>query len=325
MKLLITGATGFVGRNLTQRLLDLGHDVRIIARSTKSISLHNKNLEVVLGDVTDISSLKLACRGVDTVFHLAGVVGYTKAMLSDMQAVNVSGTQNIVDAFLQAGGRRFVHMSSVVAIGASFDRNHVLDESSPFNLHHMNLGYFETKLAAEKIVLKAVADGLNAVILNPSTIYGAGDATKGSRSTQIKVAQGRFPFYSSGGVSVVHIDDVIQGVLAAWQKGRLGERYILSGENVTIKELFDMIAHEAKVKAPHIYLPQAVIKSLGMVGAILEHFNLRGPLNSENASASTLYHWYSHQKATDELGFQPCPAVDAIRDSVQWMKANKII
>src|SRR5690606_17288303 len=127
-----------------------------------------------------------------------------------------------------------------------------------------NLGYFETKRKAEIIVRSAAEKKeLDAVILNPSTIYGAGDAKKGSRRTQLKVAQGRLPFYTSGGVSIIAVKDVVDATYQAWQTGKSGERYILSGENITIKNLFTLIAGAANVKPPSIYLPDPVVFALG--------------------------------------------------------------
>jgi dihydroflavonol-4-reductase len=216
-------------------------------------------------------------------------------------------------------------MSSVVAIGASFDGT-PLNEESPFNLSRLNLGYFETKRDAEIIVQQACQRGqLEAVILNPSTIYGAADAKKGSRKTQVKVAQGKFPFYTSGGASIVSVHDVVQAVLRARLSGRNGERYILSGENLTIHQLFQQIADLAGVESPKIYLPNPVVHGLGKLGDLLEKFGKKGPLNSETAWTATLFHWFDHGKASAELGFNPRPAAEALKESVDWMKQNGIL
>lgn len=278
-----------------------------------------------IGDVTDAESVRKACLDVDTVFHLAGVVGYSKAMRAQMEQVNVQGTRNVVDA-IQAGPKpRLIYMSSVVAIGASFDGT-TLNEDSPFNLSHLNLGYFETKKQAEEIVVQACRENkIRAVILNPSTIYGAADAKKGSRKTQLKVARGKFPFYTSGGASIVSVHDVVNAILAARTKGRNGERYILSGENLTIKEIFNRIANLAGVKPPSIYLPNFAVKAIGHVGDRLEAAGKKGPLNSENAWTAILYHWFDHSKATKELGFRPRPAQEALAESVGWMKQQGLL
>ena len=327
MAVLVTGATGFVGAKLVHELSVRGEDVRVLHRQASSmLDLAGARFTSRLGDVTDIESVRRAVEGVSTVFHLAGVVGYSRAMRRQMEDVNVGGTRNVLTASRESLTRpKIVFMSSVVAVGASYD-GALLNEESPFNLHALNLGYFETKKAAEELVVGSVRSGeLEAVILNPSTIYGAADAKKGSRKTQVQVARGRLPFYTSGGVSVVSVHDVVAAVIKARDVGRNGERYILSGENITIKDLFHRIAALAGVKPPSIYLPNPVVRSLGKIGDALESIGKKGPLNSENAWTAILYHWFDHGKAKRELGFNPRSADEAIGESVWWMKQNGIL
>lgn len=320
MKVLVTGATGFVGGWLVRDLVEKGHEVTCLVRSPESCE-DLKDVELVKGDVTDLDSLTGPMPGVETVFHLAGVVGYSRAQRKIMDAVNVQGTENVIHAMKQKSVNKMVYMSSVVAIGASFDGKQPLDENSPYNIKHLNLGYFETKRLAEEAVFRSTAAGeIEAVALNPSTIYGPGDAKKGSRKTQLKVAQGKFPFYTSGGVSIVSVRDVIAAVMAAWERGRNGERYIVSGENITIKRLFEIIAEKASVKPPGLYLPNPVVHTLGKVGDLLENMGSKGPINSENAWTSTMFHWFSNEKAKQQLGLNPMSAEQAIGESVDWIR-----
>ena len=157
MKVLVTGASGFLGAWLVRRLLEEGLDIRILRRSTSKLDeLEGLKFESSEGDVTNAQSLVEACRGVDSVFHLAGLIAYSRAQREAMEKVNIEGTRNVIEACLQTGVRRLVHLSSVVAVGASFDGKVPLTEESPFNLHDLDLGYFETKLAAEKLVMQAV-------------------------------------------------------------------------------------------------------------------------------------------------------------------------
>lgn len=326
MAVLVTGASGFVGSWLVRELVRRGEEVRVLHRPSSSLAeLQGVNFVSRLGDVTDLESLRDACQGVDTVFHLAGVVGYSRAMRPVMEDVNVGGTKKVIEAMQQSPRAKLVYMSSVVAVGASFDGT-VLNESSPFNIHHLDLGYFETKKAAEDLVIDACRrNRIEAVILNPSTIYGPGDARKGSRKTQLKVARGEFPFYTSGGVSIVSVHDVVAALLRARAAGRIGERYILSGENITIGDLFRKIAALAGVKPPKVYLPNAVVHALGKIGDAMEAIGKKGPINSENAWTSTLYHWFDHSKAARDLGFKPRPADEALRESVEWMRENGLL
>lgn len=327
MKILITGATGFVGTWITKNLLDRGHDVRVLSRSGQvNFPFESKKVDIFRGDISDTKSLDLACQDVDSVFHLAGVVGYSRAMRQQMIMTNVVGTENIIESCQKSRCRKLLYMSSVVAVGASYNGKNLLNENSPYNLHDLNLGYFETKHRAEELVMTAVSQGrVDAVIVNPGTIYGPGDAKKGSRKVQVKVAQGDFPFYTSGGVNVIHIDDVVTAAYRAWEIGKPGERYILAGENITIQQLFNYIAEAANVSPPKIYLPNSLLHCLGKMGDFLEPRNVKWPVNSETAWASTLFHWFDNSKARRELGLNPKPAKQAIQESVAWMKENGII
>ena len=326
MKALVTGATGFLGAWLVRRLIDEGHEVRIIKRPQSSLEeLTGLHLDIVPGDVTDKSSLLSACNGVDTVFHLAGLIGYTRRQREAMELVNVEGTRNVIEACEACGVRKLVYASSVVAIGASFDRV-PLNEESPYNIAHLHLGYFDTKHAAEKLVQEAVlAKRVDAVMINPSTIYGPADAKKGSRGVQLKVARGKFPVYPPGGVSIVAVEDAIDALMAVWRIGKPGERYVVSGENLLLKDVFELIATCASVKPPSIPLPRPAIFALGKIGDALESIGKKGPLNSETAWTSTLYHWFDSSKAQRELGLKLKPASYAIEQSVRWMKDNGLL
>ncbi len=328
MAVLVTGATGFVGTWLVRELLRRGEKVHILHRPNSSLEEFEEfnlgsRLVSHMGDVTSLASLVEATKNIDTVFHLAGVVGYSRAMRKTMDAVNVQGTENVIQAIRANESRaKLVYMSSVVAVGASLDQT-VLNEESSYTLGPLNLGYFETKrLAEQKVILACKRGEVEGVILNPSTIYGAGDAKKGSRRTQLKVARGKFRFYTSGGVSVVSVHDVVSAVLRAREVGRNGERYILSGENLSIRELLQTIARLAGAKPPDIYLPNMAVKAIGRVGDLLERIGKAGPLNSENAWTAIMYHWFDHKKASAELGFNPRPAQVALEESVSWIIEN---
>ncbi len=328
MKVLITGATGFVGLNLTRYLLEQGLDVRLLVRDPQKLPTEirdSKNTEIFVGDVTDLKAVDDSTRNMDGVFHLAGVVGYSKAQRQEMERVNVGGTRNIIDAMTKNKVPKLLHFSSVVAIGSSFTPES-MNEESQFNLHHLNLGYFETKLKAEQEVKTAYTQGkFDTVIVNPSTIYGYGDATKGSRKFQVKAAQGKLPAYPPGGVNVIAIEDVCQCTFNAWNIGRSGERYILSGENLYLKDLFEIIAKEAGVKPPAFALNKGFLLAAGKVGDVLEKYNRKGLINSENAWTSVLFHWFDNSKAKRDLKLIPKPAKFAIHNSIQWMRDNGII
>lgn len=321
-KVLVTGANGFLGSWVVRGLLNQGHQVRILARPTSDLTeLQGLDFEIHKGDVTDPTSLKSAMSSIEAVFHLAGVIAYARSEREKMEKVNVGGTRNVIDAVAGSNVSRLVHLSSVVAVGAGFTEKQILNEKSEFNLSHLNLGYFETKRKAEELVKDAVRKKqIDAVMLNPSTIYGEGDARKGSRKTQLKVARGQFPFYTKGGVNVVAVEDCVQGILSGWKKGRSGERYILAGENLTIKNLFEMIARSAGVDAPKILLPSWVLFAMGHFGDLKTSLGLKASVSVENAWTSQLYHWFDNHKAMSELDFNPRPAQEAVAASVAWIR-----
>lgn len=327
MKVLVTGATGFIGLHLVHQLIKDGHDVTVLVRRPlKETELKNLPVKAAIGDVTDFHSLLKATENQDIVYHLAGKIAYKPSERKDMEKVNVGGTQKVVDACVTQKTPALVYMSSVVAIGAS-TQPVVLNETATYNVKHLQLGYFDTKHAAEELVKTAVHhNGLNAYILNPSTVYGAGDATKGSRSVQRKVAMGKFPFYTPGGVNVVHINDVLHCLKTITQKGRVGERYIVAGENLLLKDVFSMIAEVAGVNPPKMMLPRWALHTLGALGdSVLTPLGFKSPLSRETAWTSSMYHWFSSEKAQKELGLKVTPAKIAIQESVEWMINNGYI
>jgi dihydroflavonol-4-reductase len=312
-KFLVTGATGFVGSWLTRRLLKDGHEVSVLCRHENGLDPDlRERCKVHRGDITDAASLLPAFRGQDRVYHLAGYVGYKEELRPLMEQVNVQGTENVLQACLREKVPELVYMSSVVAIGASHQPE-VLNEDSPYTITDLNLGYFETKKKAEELVVKANASGaLKTFLLNPSTIYGPGDFKKGSRKAQLKVALGKFPVYTNAGVSVVSIEDVVEAALRVTERGRPGERYVISGDNLTIKQLFEKIAKEMGVSPPRILLLTPIVRALGKIGG----------MSKESSLTSTMYHWFDHTKAEKELGLHFKSADEAIHSSVSWLKQN---
>lgn len=323
-KVLVTGGNGFLGSWTVKKLIEAGHEVTCLLRPQSDVSeLKGLHFQRVNGDVTHLDSLVKAFQGMDGVFHLAGLIAYKASERRKMEKVNVQGTKNVIEACLKNKIPRLVHVSSVVAIGASYDKSHVLNEESPYEISDLNLGYFETKHQAEVAIMDAVKNkGLQAVVVNPATTYGPGDAKKGSRKTQIKVAQGKFPFYTSGGVNVVPVGNCVDGIVSAFTKGRIGERYILGGENMTIEHLFGIIAEAAGVSPPTRKMPSLLLHILGFIGDSVSPMKIPFPVSRENAWTATLFHWFDSGKAQRELDFKPGSAQEAIRSSVKWMKEN---
>ncbi|MCJ8277465.1 MAG: NAD-dependent epimerase/dehydratase family protein [Bdellovibrionales bacterium] len=321
-KAIVTGATGFLGRHLVRELCQKNYEVSILARKSSDLSPFKElPVKVHYGDITNTLDLLQATEEKDIVFHLAGYIAYKRSDRRLMEKINVKGTRNVVDACITNNAKLF-HLSSVVSIGASFSKKPINEDTS-FNLGAYDLGYFETKKKAEEIVMDAYQEHqLPVYMINPATIYGAGDGTKGSRKTQIKVAKGQFKFYPPGGVNVVYVNDVIDSIFKVLEFGQPARRYIIGGDNLTIKELFSIIAEVSGVDAPSIPIPRFMLKALGFAGDTMRVFGKESSLSSETAVTSSLYHWFDNSRAKKEIHFEPTPARTAIKESISWMKEN---
>lgn len=322
-RVLLTGGSGFIGGALNSALNRAGFHVLALNRNTTaSLELAASGSEVFLGSVADAALIKKAVEQVDAVFHLAGVVSHHSRDAAIMQAVNVDGTRNIIEA-LRNTGKRLIHVSSVATIGALDAPGSPLDETATYNLSALNLPYFETKRRAELDVTAAVQSGaLDAVIINPSTVFGPRDGLKGSRSAHVRAVAGKLFACPEGGVSIASIDAVCEAMIYALEHGQRGERYILGGENISIFEMFKIIAAAADSNPPRFVIPTPLLKSLGYLCQPLEHLGFKTPLNITAVRTATLYHWYSSAKAQRELKYKPLSAPEALRLSAEWIKAN---
>lgn len=319
MNCLVTGASGFIGSWLVRKLIHEGHKVRVLCRPSSIFNLiQDLEFEKSFGDITDSPSIASALNNIDTVFHLAGHIGYKKSDHDLMFRINVLGTENIYKLSLQKKVKNFIFLSSVTAIGASLSPFETFDENSPYNLSAFNFGYAESKRAGEQIVLQPNTV-MKCVALNPSTVYGPGDMLKSSRKNQLKAMQGQLKFYPYGGVSIVGIHDVVDAIYKSVKLGEHGERYILSGENLYIKDLMDKICKAAGSKPPKYQIPGFLLDTMGFIG---DNFTKGKPIDSETANVIQLFHWYKNKKAMDQLEFKPSPSDQVIQSSVDWAKKN---
>ncbi|HEX4926077.1 MAG TPA: NAD-dependent epimerase/dehydratase family protein [Bdellovibrionales bacterium] len=333
MRAFVTGATGFVGTHLTAALCESGHHVIALVRpSSETMRLEEAaraakksggSLQLVHGDITDYRSLKIAAEECEVVYHLAALNAATRAEMQKLSAVNVEGTRNALQAAIACKAKKFVHVSSLVAIGAARHPSELVSEDSENVLFDSAVRNFETKRRAEELVREAARlNKIWAVVVNPSMIYGPGDARKAARQGNVQVARGKVPFYTSGGVNVIGVNDVVKGILAAANKGKSGERYILSSENLTMRELFAEIARAAGRPAPKYKMPAWLLEGAARISDAL---GAQGPLTVENIKAATMYHWCDNSKARRELDFSPAPAREAIHESVRWMKEQGLL
>ncbi|MBM3974713.1 MAG: NAD-dependent epimerase/dehydratase family protein [Planctomycetes bacterium] len=306
----LTGASGFVGRHLAP-LLARDFRLRALVRPGQDVPwLRDLDVERVEGRLADRDALARGCRSADAVVHLAALVSFQPEERGAMFAANAVATGDLADAALAAGVRRMLHVSTISAV-AYRDRPEAVDERAPFNFGPLYIGYCDSKFAAEQRVLAACARGLDAVIVNPPSMYGAGDRRKGDDSLLTAVMTGRVRFAPPGGLNVANVVDVCDGIMRALRTGRRGERYLLTGENLTGAQLLARIASVVGGAAPRRVAPRALVQTAARALRWKERcLGSRPPLTSEILTLAGKFLWFDAGKAARELGWRAGP-VDA--------------
>jgi dihydroflavonol-4-reductase len=312
MKILITGGTGFLGSHLARRLAAGGHTVTVFRRaSSKTNALEGANVRHEIGDVFDASSVRRAAGGQDVVIHAA--TGFTgRGTRPESHEINIAGTHSVVDACLDARVKRLVHVSSIAAIGIPQDRTPA-NEDFVFNLDRSKLHYYISKHRAEVVVRQGAARGLDAVIVNPASLWGPfGDAYRGSDIVRM-VRGARRVQVPPGGVCIAHVDDVAGGIVSAMERGAPGSRFILGGDNLTYREWMTKIAAALGVRPRFVPFPvmasELIATALGPVASI--HPRFYGPYLRAYLAGRQAF--YDSSKAAKELGYRP-RSFDAILD-----------
>lgn len=301
----LTGASGFVGANLAP-LLSQRFRLRCLVRNGQTLpQLAGIDHERIDGSLDDEAAMLRGVRGADVVVHLAALVSFRREDRAAMQAINVDATARLCALARENGVRRLLHMSTISAVGCS-DRPVELDERAPYNFGPLRIGYSDTKHEGEQRVLAEVARGLDAVIVNPPSMYGAGDRRKAEGSLMEALLRGTIKIAPPGGLNVANVLDVCRGSLLALERGRRGERYILGGENVTGRELFARIARIGGGRAPRFCPPRFLLRSLARALRVYESIaGSRPPLTSDVLAMAPRFLWYSSRKAIAELGYAP--------------------
>lgn len=332
MRILVTGASGFLGSCLCRALSRQGHEVIALHRPTSLLAgLEGIPVQRQIGDMLDSPSLDAALRGVEVVFHTAAPMRPGRHPMAAIE-VHIQGTRNVLEAARRAGVRRLVHTSSVAALGVpdagpsdSPEASPLLDEHHAWNYVPERWPYAFGKHASEVEVRRAVDAGLEAVIVSPSAVFGAGDWYRTRRSLVAHVARGAPIPILPGGVNAVHIDDVIGGHLAALERGRPGERYILGGENLTLESLLRTTAEVVGRRPPALRLPLPIIPLLRAVLAPLGT-RLRLPIEPSLLWLAGYYFFYDIRKARTELGLPaPRPYRIAAQETLAWLQSVGVV
>lgn len=318
---LLTGGTGFVGAAVARALLARGHALRALVRpGSDRRNLAGLAVEPVEGDLADPATLPAAVAGCRNVVHVAADYRIWVPDPDTMLRANVAGTEALMRAALAAGVARIVHCSSVAALGLTTDGTPA-DETTPVDEAHIVGIYKLSKYRAERAVLRMVREeGLPAVIVNPAAPVGPRDIKPTPTGRMIAdAAAGRMPAYVDTGLCVVHVDDVAEGHALALERGRVGERYILGGENLTLRELLAMVATAAGRRPPAVRLPREVLWPLALGCEAAARLGLGAPLvTRDHLRMARKKMFFSSAKAIRELGFAPRPARAAVYDAVAW-------
>ena len=321
---LVTGATGFVGSAVARALVAGGHEVRVLARrDSNRRNLEGLDVEIALGALEDPAALAAAVAGCRTLFHVAADYRLWVRDKAAMFRANVDGTRDLMLAALAAGVERIVYTSSVATLGLAADG--VADERTASRADDMIGPYKRSKFEAEAEVRRLVAERqLPAVIVNPSTPVGPGDVKPTPTGRLIlEAARGRMPGFVDTGLNLVHVDDVAAGHLLAAARGRVGERYILGGENLALSEILAMVARAVGRRPPSLKIPYAVVLPVAVGAEAMARLTGREPfVTLDGARMAKKKMYFSSAKAKSELGYSPRPAERAILDAVAWFKAN---
>jgi dihydroflavonol-4-reductase len=337
LKAFVTGATGFLGSHVARVLADQGAQLRLLVRPTSNLKnlegllSSGRNAEAATGDLRDAASLEQAMSGCDTVFHVAADYRLWVRDPEEMFRSNVEGTWAILEAARKNGVRRVVYTSSVATMGFSSNGRppgqfgQPADEDSPVSLADMIGPYKRSKFMAEQVALEAGRSGMHVVTVNPTTPVGEQDV-KPTPTGRIVVdfLKRKFPAYVETGLNLVDVRECARGHIAALEKGKSGERYILGGENLTLKQLLDTLGKISGLPSPTVKLPYFFALAAGVVdetiaGRLL-HREPRATVDAVRMGKKKMF--ASSGKAERELGWKIVPVESALRRAVQWFRDN---
>jgi dihydroflavonol-4-reductase len=317
---LITGASGFVGSHLARLLVTKGNEVRALARPTSRLeAISGIEIQRITGDLREPSSLDLALQGVHRVFHVAADYRLWASNPREIYQNNVDGTRNLLTASRRAGIERFIYTSTVGTIAVP-GVSSLPNEATAARLNQMIGHYKRSKFLAEQEAMRAAREGLPVVIVNPTTPVGPGDWKPTPTGRMIvDFLNGRTPAYVDSGLNIVAVEDVAEGHWLAAERGRTGERYLLGGDNMTLQEIFGILARASGRQAPRWKIPHALALAAGYADAVISKIAAREPrIPLEGVRMARHKMFVDCSKAIRELGFCPGPADAALERATQW-------
>ena len=321
---LVSGANGFVGSAVVRALLRHGYPVHALARSSSdTANLAGLDVEIVRGDLLDPPSLERALQGCEGLFHVAADYRLWARDPREIHKANVRGTHNILLAARRCGVRRIVHTSSVATLGLHHDGT-PSDEDAPVRLGDMIGAYKRSKFLSEALVRRCVRAGSDIVIVNPAAPVGPRDRKPTPTGRMIlDAARGRMPAFVDTGLCVVHVDDVAEGHVLAYERGQRGRRYVLGGENMSLKAILAAVAALSGRHAPRLQLPHAAVLPVAHVAEAWARFTGVAPnITVDGVKLARHRMYFSSGRAEAELGWRARPAREALADAIQWFEHN---
>ena len=326
MTTLVTGATGFVGAAVVRRLLARGETVRVLTRPASDRSnIDDLPVEIALGDLLAPDSLPAALSSCRSLYHVAADYRLWAPKPEAMYQANVEGSRNLIRHAMAAGVERIVYTSSVAVLGRTAD-GRPADEETPVTIDDMIGHYKRSKFLAEEAVRSLIADeDAPVIIVNPSTPIGPRDIKPTPTGRMIvEAAAGRMPAYVDTGLNIVHVDDVAEGHLLAHDRGRIGERYVLGGQDMTLAEILRAIAEIVGRPPPKVRLPHNLILPIAVLAESWARLFKTGEpfVTIDGIRMAKKRMFFSSAKAKAALGYSHRPQQDALRDAVAWFEGN---
>lgn len=308
MKILLSGATGFLGASVTRLLAEHGHRLTVLHRKSSNTNhIRPYVADFIAGDIADPVVTTQAANGMDAIVHMAADLSHWSRHRARIFRTNVTGTRVIAEAAKTAAVPTLVHVSSVAAVGYSRD-GVPIDETAPNNFVPLHLIYHESKRLAEEEALDALRYGVKVIIVNPGVLYGPRELSHTFGHTMLELAKGKIPGHPTGGISVTDVDDAALGTVAALDRGRAGERYLLTGHNVTYADIFSRQAATVGAQYNGRPLPASLMKLAACIFEFRSRFTGIEPrLTMDNAKIAPLLMYYDHSKAGRELGYGARP------------------
>ena len=326
MKIFITGGDGFLGSNLVRVLLDKGHELHILIQEGRvTNTLDGLDITFVEGDLLNFESLKQAAKDAEAIFHIAASTSIWPSRSEIVNTVNIEGTQNILQLAKELKVKKLVYVGTANTFSFGSIENPGIEDTAYLGRKY-GLDYMDSKYEAHQLVMKAVKEGVPAVVVNPTFMLGAYDSAPSSGAMILAVHSEKLPGYAPGGRNYICVKDAATGIANALEKGRVGESYIIGNENLSYKEAFGKIAKVLGVKPPKIDIPKWGILAYGKIGDIAANITGRKPTVSfPMAKIACDAHYFTAKKAIRELDLPQSPIEEGIRESFNWLKSNGYI